>query len=605
MAEVWVKKPVNWTIKNIGAPLLDSLAGGLYSKLEVFREYVQNAVDSYVDFQRSTGLVPQNTVQVWVDSHNAALHIKDDGIGMDWDDINTAKSIAVSPKLARFNEFVGFRGLGIWSGLSACEQLVLTTTKVGIPYRYKLIIDCKGIVEHLQDPIPIDELLQDRVEIHESNWNADDHFTQVKLVNIYSDRFRELLDIGSMTRYAEQNLPVPFDPNWKSGPFDPDLSYTQIVNDALKEVPWTANYTLTINGIEVYRRFPPITEIKRPEYHVILDDADRQVAVAWLCETNRRGQKKVIEEKGGVRNFAIRVKNFTIGTRGLYTDQNVADPGNLDWFVGEIYITDTNIKPDTKRMHFQPSPRHDDVIQAIRKFYTSVALRARGWSAQVSVEEDCEQVKFQAAEIERLLADNTLDANKKAVLLKNPCEELTKLSKRLEDVREEANKADSEQEAERTIIIRRYLRKHEIKRTIDSALGTIVTANKHLDQFRADVQKSIVDSWTAEDNTVRPTIIFPVIASNKDKPSKARTNRLKGRPVSTNDALSTQAVAGTLLDLDQLSENRESKGNLVDLSTTLEAFQAAVAMVLGEETENYRRIMDLLSEELRRRGINV
>jgi HSP90 family molecular chaperone len=152
MSENWVKKPVEWTIKDIGAPLLDSLAGGLYSKFEVFREYVQNAVDSYVDFEQETGRTPQNTVQVWVDSDNAALHIKDDGIGMDWEDIKTAKAIAVSPKLIRFNEFVGFRGLGMWSGLSACEKLVLTTTKVGIPYAYRLIIDCKGIVEHYQDP---------------------------------------------------------------------------------------------------------------------------------------------------------------------------------------------------------------------------------------------------------------------------------------------------------------------------------------------------------------------------------------------------------------------------------------------------------------------
>ncbi len=59
MVENWVKKPVEWTIKDIGAPLLKSLAGGLYSTLEVFREYVQNAVDSYVDFERETCRTPQ------------------------------------------------------------------------------------------------------------------------------------------------------------------------------------------------------------------------------------------------------------------------------------------------------------------------------------------------------------------------------------------------------------------------------------------------------------------------------------------------------------------------------------------------------------------
>jgi HSP90 family molecular chaperone len=122
----WSNREVTWTIKDIGAPLLDSLAGGLYSKLEVFREYVQNAVDSYVDFQRLTGRLPEHSVQVWVDTGSNSLHLLDRGIGMDWDDIQTAKAIAVSPKLARSAEFAGFRGLGIWSGLAAGHRLVLT-----------------------------------------------------------------------------------------------------------------------------------------------------------------------------------------------------------------------------------------------------------------------------------------------------------------------------------------------------------------------------------------------------------------------------------------------------------------------------------------------
>ncbi len=589
MAEQWMKKPVEWSIKDIGAPLLDSLAGGLYSPLEVFREYVQNAVDSYVDFQRYTALAPKNTVQVWLDANNASLHVRDDGLGMDWVDINTAKAIAVSHKLARFTEFVGFRGLGIWSGLSACDQLVLTTTKFGVSYGYRLTIDCKGIVEHLQDPIPIDELLQDRVDIHESEWDTEDHFTQVKLVNIHPVRFRELLDVEAITRYAERYLPVPLDPTWK---------YRDAVQDALKDVPWTANYVLTINGQQVYRRFPPVSDIKPPERHVI-DDGRRPVAVAWLCETNRRSQKKAIEEKGWVRNFAVRVKNFTVGQRGLYTAQGVTDPGNLDWFVGEIYVTDPNIKPDTKRLHFQPGPRHDDVIKAMRKFYTSVALRARGWSALVNAEEDSEQVKYWAGEIEKILTNSALTLQEKELRLQSPYVELEKLRKKLEDVREEANKTDTEQTAESALILRSYLRKLEVKQAVDSALGMIAMIKKRLQQLPSDEAPRAVSTTTP---AVNASITTPII---KDKPSKARTKRLQGSRVNAQDALSTQAVVGILPEFELLPPVDESKGQLVDLSTAIEAFKAAVAAVVGEETEQYRRIMDQVAEELRRRGINV
>lgn len=620
MAENWIKKPVEWTIKDIGAPLLDSLAGGLYSKLAVFREYVQNAVDSYADFEQMTGRTPQNTVQVWVDSDNAALHIKDDGIGMDWEDIKTAKAIAVSPKLIRFNEFVGFRGLGIWSGLSACEQLVLTTTKVGVSSAYRLIIDCKGIVEHYQDPIPIDELLRDRLEIDEKPWDTEDHFTQVKLVNIHADRFRELLDVEALTRYAEQNLSVPFDPDWKSMALSDDApanrSYTEMVEDMLQDVPWAGNYVLTINGVQVYRRFQPVSEIKPPERHVIVDDLGRQVAIAWLCETNRRSPKialKVSPEKGWVRNFAVRVKNFTIGERGLYANQDVMDPGNLDWFVGEVYITDNSIKPDTPRTDFQPGPRHDAVIMALRKFYTSVALRARGWSTQVNVEEDSEQVKYIADEIKEILENITLSYSQKVVQLDHPIKELKKLWKNLQDAREDANKIDTLQEAESTIIKRRYLRKKEVKQAIDLALSLIASTEKLLDHLTPDPSTLEQDAQVSMPSP--PTLSLDAskpATSNRGGRSKARTNRLKGNHVSANDALSTRAVAGVLPGLELFLENdegkeerSESKRQPSELDTAIEAFRAAVAAVVGEQSETFHKIMDQLTEELRRRGINV
>lgn len=631
MAETWVKKPVEWTIKDVGAPLLDSLAGGLYSKLEVFREYVQNAVDSYADFERETGRTPQNTVQVWVDSDNAALHIQDDGIGMDWEDIKTAKAIAVSPKLVRYNEFVGFRGLGIWSGLSACEQLVLTTTKIGIPYEYQLVIDCKGIVERYQDPIPIDDLLRDRLEILERPGDTNDHFTQVKLVNIHSDRFRELLDVRALTRYAEQNLPVPFDPGWKSAALlndDPSQRpYVEIVNEILQDVPWTANYVLTINGEQVYRRIQPVSEIKPPERHVISDEAGQPVAIAWLCETNRRGSKKALEissDKNWVRSFAIRVKNFTIGERGLYTerglysDQDVMDPGNLDWFVGEIYIIDDGIKPDTKRTRFQPSPRQDAVITALRKFYTSTALRARGWSAQVNTEEDCEHVKEAVARVEEIFDDNSLSYKQKAEQLRPLITDLEKRWLELQTVREEANKPDTwTPDGERARIIRGYLRKKGVQQAIASAMGMITTIKNRLEQFTPPSASSEPHSSVPDLRPLTLTLdVAKAPASARSRRSKARTNRLKGEQISTSDALSTQVVTGilptALPGLEAFVEANERKKEIeankepsTEIITAIEAFRATVAAVVGEGSEIYWKIMKQLREELRRRGLNI
>src|SRR4051794_34679474 len=118
MPQAWKQITKPWTISDIGAPLLDTIAQGLYTQLEVLREYCQNGIDSYVDFVQLTGMEPQYTVQVFVDTTNGSLTVYDNGVGMDREDVFDAKSIAVSHKLSRQNEFVGFRGIGIWAGLS-------------------------------------------------------------------------------------------------------------------------------------------------------------------------------------------------------------------------------------------------------------------------------------------------------------------------------------------------------------------------------------------------------------------------------------------------------------------------------------------------------
>lgn len=596
MATSWTEKEVKWTIKDVGAPLLDSIATSLYSKLEVFREYAQNAIDSYADFQRLTGRQPQNAVQVWVDADNAALHVMDYGVGMDEADINTSKSIAVSPKLARANDFVGFRGLGIWSGLSVCRELVLTTTKVNVPFMYRLTIDCKDIVEHIEDPIPIDDLLQGRFHIREAPADLNDHFTQVKLIDIDRRRFGELLDVGKIIRYAEDHLPVPFQPEW---------GYADKVQDALRGVPWTTNYELTVNEDPVYRRFPTTNDIKEPERHVIVDSGGKEIAVAWLCETNRRGSKKAIEvgSEGPVRNFAVRVKDFTVGRRGLYAEQGVADPGNLDWYVGEIYITDTDIRPDTTRTKFQPSARHDVVIAALRRFYTSTALRARGWSTQVATQDMCIAAQAECEKVEAILDDQTKLLEDKKKDLEPAIIIVEEYKKTLESQLSEANRVDGAQEAERTIIMRRYIRKPEVKRDIDTTLSRIAAVQRRLTAESPDIGTLLMNTAKTPTNS-------------RTKRSKARTERLRGTSVKANDVFGARVVAGILPGLEQTfgrdnSEGQHLASNGLDnqqaiaVSTAIEAFDAAVAAVVGDRSETYRRIMDRVADELRRRGAHV
>lgn len=607
MPERWKERDVEWSIKDVGAPLLDSIARGLYSKEEVFREYVQNGVDAYVDFQHLTGLAAQNTVQVWIEADRNALHIMDRGVGMDWHDISTAKAIAVSPKLARPNDFAGFRGLGIWSGLAACDQLVLTTTKVNEPVAYRLTINCKAIVAHLEDPIPIDDLLIGRFQIHEIPWDTGDHYTQVKLVGVHQDRYGVLLDDEALRQYAEQHLPVPFDPTWP---------YTEQVRKILASVQWTGNFDLTINGRPVYRQFPPIVDLKQPQQEVIKSQG-REVAVAWWCETDRRGSKKALEaDKGRARNFAVRVKNFAIGRRGLLAEREVTDPENLDWFVGAIYVTDPDIRPDTKRTQFQTSARHDDVVRAIREFYTSIALRARGWSIQVTTETACQDAEEALATIEEILKSTAAPDESERRKIKDVWSTIAAAQAKLDSAYAEAHRQDAEGEALRTLIARSFLRKADVKSRVEAALGSIAGMKRRLESLAVGVDLTPV----------------PKAAPNgrRTRGSRSRTAKAVGRPATTNDLLNTRTVAGTLPGLESpVSEADASNGadtqlnsavpqllaggralgtrggQHLSLDDAIAACEAAVAAVVGSQSETFRLIMARLPAELQRRGLFV
>lgn len=583
----WIEVSANWTIRDIGAPLLASLAEGLYDAQEVLREYVQNAVDSYVDFRRLTGRDPQNTVQVFIDSNSGEVHIMDRGVGMDQEDILLAKSIAVSPKLSRPNDFVGFRGIGIWSGLSVCDTLILETTKVNVPFLYRLRIDFKSIRDHIYEPIPIDELLRGRFEIHQQETNPDDHYTHVRLVNVRRDRYQSLLDIEKMAQYASQYLPVPFDPNWP---------YTSLVKKALATIPWTATYDFTINGELVFRRFPSDTEIKEPEFITLLEDEDRPVAFAWFAETKRTGQRKAIEvnyKRGEDNNFAVRIKNFAVGNRGLYASpQDVLDIDNLDWYVGEIYITDIDIKPDTNRRSFQRSFKSDDVIKALKKFYTKVATSARGWSEEVNTLALCQSVQESIINIENLLAQENPGDERTFPQIIKELNVLKDYRDRLTKALNKANTIDTSEDSPRVQAERRYLRKPTVKGEIERSLGNISRIEERI------MAITPISTIQVDDN--------PKTNGNGKRRSRARTARTKGDPITANEALRTQAVVGSSKEaiIEQPLLHNESKP-LISLELAIDAFLATVAAVVGEGSDYYRQIEERLPNELRRRGLDV
>ena len=132
----------------IGKYTLESLTNGMYaSPCDLYREYIQNAVDS-IDAAIADNLERQNYFEISInlDQDKKTLSIFDNGQGLSKNNA-VSKLIDIGNSSKHRNQYRGFRGIGRLAGLGYCEELVFTTsysgedTKTIIHFNAKLLRD--------------------------------------------------------------------------------------------------------------------------------------------------------------------------------------------------------------------------------------------------------------------------------------------------------------------------------------------------------------------------------------------------------------------------------------------------------------------------------
>ena len=365
----WKNIDDSFTIDDIGARLLSNLAKGIYNHEAVLREYVQNARDAYADLAK----MPENpAIQIRV-VDSTTISVQDNGVGMDLRDVKSAKRIAVSPKAGK-NGRVGFRGIGIWAGFQACDTLDVETTKAGDPHRYRLRINFAEILKHVDEDINIKVLLDKRFSIQEAAAEKDEHYTIIKLIGLHGD-YAKLGSPDELRRIASQILPCRIDSKFE---------HEGAVRKFLDGFEEYQEFPVFVDGAEVYRQFP--TGLSDPRTRVLQRDG-MEFARVWWC-TGRAS----IKAKGfQYRNFRLRVWNFAVGREGIYDDENGSSFGvvrmpklgsvaHLNWHVGEIHVTNPDLRPDTPRSNLELDSTSRMAIDEIRAFYDECITDSRARS---------------------------------------------------------------------------------------------------------------------------------------------------------------------------------------------------------------------------------
>ncbi|HTQ08480.1 MAG TPA: ATP-binding protein, partial [Fimbriimonadaceae bacterium] len=131
MSEAGTQVTIELPEELVYAPAVLILSEDLYPrKLEVVREYIQNASDALDDFRPVAELIEDRAEPVIkISVQGRSLVIFDTGTGMDALDMPKLKRIAYSEK--RQGEEAGYKGIGRLAGIAVADKLKISSTSYG------------------------------------------------------------------------------------------------------------------------------------------------------------------------------------------------------------------------------------------------------------------------------------------------------------------------------------------------------------------------------------------------------------------------------------------------------------------------------------------
>ncbi len=356
--------------------IIKALAGGLYpNKFHVVREYIQNAFDAIVSWKETR---KDKNVGIKIIIKKPSIFIFDNGIGMDRYTLNEYKKVGFSKKV--MGESAGFRGIGKLAGISVAKKLIVVTSPCGTPEKYTLIFDAESMLKDIdelkkkRENIPLNNLIKKHTSLTSDVEKKEEHYTMVELHEIKSDS-KIIFDKKKLIDYISKNTPVPFSPQFKYGDvIENDIK--RFVNDFVNDYDCVE---ISVDGKNVYKPF--VQNLKPPQHILVWSSRNKKKlsAFCWYCENDKKGQIKPNEING----LIYRYKNFAVGDNYL-TRKTIWDASaHLSfYFMGEIYITESEVVPTSQRDDFEQSVARDrfykDANQTIANELNRIARESSG-----------------------------------------------------------------------------------------------------------------------------------------------------------------------------------------------------------------------------------
>jgi molecular chaperone HtpG len=378
----------------IGKFTLETLTSGMYDRpKDVFREYIQNAVDS-IDIAVSEKQVTQEKAQIdiEIDKEGRRIRISDNGTGIGIDNaVKYLLDIGHSPK--RFTNARGFRGIGRLAGLAYCDNLTFETSAVGEEKRTVVEFDAKTLCERmLNESVDIDllSLISDVVKIRVEQEAQTKHYFNVVMTGV--EDTDDILDVDKVMQYLEQVAPVDFVKTFGWGKiiksklkvlgFSPS-SYNIFMGDGKTCTPVKKAYRDTVISDRLRKLEDNISEI---ETKLFTYDGET-VAYLWYAKTSFHGTLQDEAMKG----IRVRKGNILIGDKTTL-NHIFKDERFNGWLLGELHILSDRLIPNARRDEMEKNTAYSALIDDLRAWADVISYEIRKISNQRSSDKKAQRI---------------------------------------------------------------------------------------------------------------------------------------------------------------------------------------------------------------------
>ena len=342
----------------IGKDVLRLITLAMYDNpLVIYREYIQNAVDSF-----DSGLAfNKKEVYISFDVGSRSIEIRDIGSGISASKFETQmKNIGQSEK--RQTNLRGLWGIGRLGGLAYCQEVVFTTKAPGEGVISQIKWDGCKFREILQNPDyseNLTKIIDEITEVKTRTCNKDDlSFFEVQLNGVIRHGNDILFNEDAVQKYLSQVAPVPF---------HPDIPFREKIEGFLSRYIDVSGYHIFLNGntqsiCRPYKGEFAISQNEKSHFTEIdcfeaNNGNGKPLIIGWMLHHDYFGSLKY---EPTIRGLRVRRGNMQIGNERLLAEVFPEERFN-SWMVGEIHVIDENIKPNGKRDGFENTNAYRDL----------------------------------------------------------------------------------------------------------------------------------------------------------------------------------------------------------------------------------------------------